>query len=216
MFKDRRDAGVKLAEKLHDTDATVVVGMPRGGVVVAAEVARVLELPLAALLVRKLGAPRQPELGIGAIADGGVEVLNDQVVRLLGMSSSALDIERTRQMREMERQRGIYGLDEIHVAGESVLLVDDGLATGVTARAAARSLHAHAAAQVVLAVPVGAPDSVAELVLEVDQVVCLLQPVGFGAVGRWYKDFRQTTDTEVLDCLRSAAGPSFRRSPRSF
>ncbi|MFZ0492910.1 MAG: phosphoribosyltransferase family protein [Acidimicrobiia bacterium] len=205
MFRDRRDAGAKLASELRSTSPSVVVGLPRGGVVVAAEVAKTLGMPLDIVLVRKLGAPEEPELGIGAIAEGGIEVLNTGLIELLGITVAALDRERERQRRELERRSRLYrfGREPLEVAGRRVILIDDGLATGVTATAAARSLRARGASPLVLAVPVGAPPAVRDLGGEVDEVVCLERPVLFRAVGQWYEDFRQTTDTEVLECLQT-------------
>jgi len=203
MFRDRRDAGIKLASELQFTSPSVVVGLPRGGVVVAAEVARALGMPLDIVLVRKLGAPGASELGIGAIAEGGIEVLNTELIHMLGVTAAALDREREDQRRELERRARLYrsGREPLQVVNRRVILIDDGLATGVTATAAARSLRARGASALVLAIPVGAPPSVRELSGEVDEVVCLEQPVLFRAVGQWYEDFRQTTDTEVLECL---------------
>lgn len=204
-FLDRRAAGEALAPAVRRWSPTVVIGLPRGGVIVAAEVAQALGVPLDIMLVRKLGAPGEPELGIGAIAEGGVEVLNTELIEMLEVSPMALDQERDRQRREMERRNRLYrvGRGRIDVTGQSVVLVDDGLATGVTATAGARSLRARDASSVVLAVPVGAPSVVRNLEREVDAVVCLQQPVFFRAVGQWYVDFRQTTDAEVLECLQT-------------
>lgn len=205
MFRDRRDAGERLAGRLldHSGPSTVVLGLPRGGVIVAREVAEALGAPLDIVVVRKLGAPRQPELGIGAIAEGGVEVLNADLIEAIGVPDTMLAEERARQQRELERRGRLYrrGREPLDVAGKLVLVVDDGLATGVSAKAAARSVKTRGAAHVVLAVPVGAPSTVKELSREADEVVCLHRPVWFSAVGQWYEDFRQTTDEEVLDCL---------------
>jgi putative phosphoribosyl transferase len=205
MFRDRRDAGRSLAEELRRFagPSTVVVGLPRGGVVVAREVATALGAPLDVVVVRKLGAPGQPELGIGAISEGGVEVLNDDLISLLGVSEALLAAERAQQQVELERRDVSYrrGRPALDVGGKTVVLVDDGLATGVTAKAAARSLDARGAARIVLAVPVGAQSAVWDLRDEVDEVVCLRTPAMFRAVGQWYDDFSQTTDDEVLDCL---------------
>jgi len=204
-FRDRRAAGEALAPALETWLPAVVVGLPRGGVIVAAEVARLLRMPLDIVLVRKLGAPGEPELGIGAIAEGGVEVLNTELIDLLAVSPLFLDREREHQRRKMDRRTRLYraGRAPLDVVGQAVILIDDGLATGVTATAAARSLRARGAGTVVLAVPVGAPSTVSELEREVDVVVCLQQPVFFRAVGQWYVDFRQTTDAEVVDCLQT-------------
>ncbi len=203
MFRDRRDAGVKLASELRSTPPAVVVGLPRGGVIVADEVAKALDMPLDIALVRKLGAPGEPELGIGAIAENGVEVLNIGLIDMLGISPAALDREREHQRHELERRSRLYrsGRKPLEVTNRRAILIDDGLATGATATAAARSLRARGASALILAVPVGAPTAVRDLSEEVDEVVCLEQPVLFRAVGQWYEDFRQTTDAEVLECL---------------
>ena len=205
MFRDRREAGAKLASALRPLASSVVMGLPRGGVVVAAEVAKALGMPLDIVLVRKLGAPGEPELGVGAIAEGGIEVLNTELIDLLGITDAALDRERERQQLELKRRNRLYRSrrEPLQVANRQVILIDDGLATGVTATAAARSLRARGASSVVLAVPVGAPQAVRDLSSEVDEVVCLERPVLFRAVGQWYEDFRQTTDAEVLQCLRT-------------
>jgi len=203
MFRDRRDAGVKLASELRSTPPAVVVGLPRGGVIVADEVAKALDMPLDIALVRKLGAPGEPELGIGAIAENGVEVLNIGLIDMLGISPAALDREREHQRHELERRSRLYrsGRKPLEVTNRRAILIDDGLATGATATAAARSLRARGASALILAVPVGAPTAVRDLSEEVDEVVCLERPVLFRAVGQWYEDFRQTTDAEVLECL---------------
>jgi putative phosphoribosyl transferase len=205
MFHDRRDAGARLAARLRTVPSVTVVGLPRGGVVVAAEIATALRKPLDIVLVRKLGAPGEPELGIGAIAEGGVEVLNTRLIERLGVTPAALDRERDRQQRELERRRHLYrsGEEPLSVRERPVLLVDDGLATGITATAAARSLRARGASSIALAVPVAAPSAIRDIADEVDEVVCLEQPAFFRAVGQWYEDFRQTTDAEVLECLRT-------------
>jgi putative phosphoribosyl transferase len=205
MFRDRRDAGARLAARLLDRSdpLTVVLGLPRGGVIVAREIAEALDAPLDIVVVRKLGAPGQPELGVGAIAEGGIEVLNDALIDAIGIPDTVLAQERSRQQQELERRGRLYRQerDPVDVLGKAAILVDDGLATGVTATAAARSLRARKAATVTLAVPVGAPSTVRNLRREVDEVVCLERPMWFSAVGQWYEDFRQTTDEEVLECL---------------
>ena len=162
-------------------------------------------MPLDIVLVRKLGAPGEPELGVGAIAEGGVEVLNTELIDMLGINDAALDRERERQYLELKRRNQLYrsGREPLRVANRRVILIDDGLATGVTATAAARSLWARGASALVLAVPVGAPQAVRDLSSEVDEVVCLERPILFRAVGQWYEDFQQTTDAEVLECLET-------------
>ncbi len=205
MFIDRRDAGRRLGQALAPLRQRnpVVIGLPRGGVVVADEVARALDAPLDILVVRKLGAPGQPELGLGAIAEGGVTALNDRLIDMLGVHPSALAAVAAHEHAELERRVRTYrgNRPPFDVSGRMVILVDDGLATGYTARAAARALRARAADSIVLAVPVAAPETAEELKEEVDDVVALETPRFFGAVGQWYQDFSQTSDAEVLAIL---------------
>jgi putative phosphoribosyl transferase len=206
LFKDRSSAGrelaARLAQVLPDADL-VVVGLARGGVPVAAEVAAALGAPLDVFLVRKLGVPDQPELAMGAIASGGVRVLNEAVVRRLGISAATLEEVALREGRELARRehecRGSRPARD--VAGRTVVLVDDGLATGTTMRAAVEGVRASGAGRVVVAVPVGAPDSCRSVEQVADLVVCLHIPAGFGAVSRYYADFRQTTTREVRRLL---------------
>lgn len=181
----------------------VVLGLPRGGVPVAAQVARELGAPLDVLVVRKLGAPGQEELAIGAIGEGGVRVLNTGLVRSLGLSQADIDRMAARETRELERRVTVYrGAHEaLDVADKIVLVVDDGVATGETMRAGLRALRARGAAKIVAAAPVGAADSVASLEADADEVVVLEAPEWFSAVGQWYEDFGQTSDAEVRDLL---------------
>jgi len=205
-YADRAEAGRRLGEHLA-ADASladpVVLALPRGGVPVAAEVARALGAPLEVFVARKLGAPSQPELGIGAIAEGGDRVVDAHLVRMLGVDPARLDQleadERHELARRVERYRGGRTLPDL--SGRDVLLVDDGLATGVTAEAALGALRRLGPRRLVLAAPVGAADTVARLRAIADEVVCLLQPVTFQAVGSWYDDFTQTTDDEVTRLL---------------
>jgi putative phosphoribosyl transferase len=205
-FRDRADAGRQLAarlEHLRGCDA-VVLGLPRGGVPVAAEVARVLAVPLDVVVVRKLGVPYRPELAMGAVGEGGVVVRLEEVVRLAGVAEAAFaDVER-RESAELERRlthlRSVR--PRVPLAGRAAVLVDDGIATGSTARAACAVVRAQGARSVVLASPVCAPDAAAALAEEVDEVVCVATPGRFGSVGRHYADFRPTTDDEVTDLLR--------------
>lgn len=205
MFIDRRDAGRRLGQALAplQKDNPVVVGLPRGGVVVADEVAEALGAPLDILVVRKLGAPGQPELGMGAIAEGGVTALNHRLIDMLGIHPASLQAVADHEHTELERRVRTYrkGRPPLDVTDRLVVLVDDGLATGYTARAAARALRQRGAGTIVLAVPVAAPETVEELREEVDDVVALETPRFFGAVGQWYQDFAQTTDAEVLAIL---------------
>ena len=189
-------------------DRPVVLGLPRGGVPVAAELARALHAPLDVLVVRKLGLPHQPEVAMGAIGERGARVLNDDVLRSSGVSDAQLAAVERRERAELEarvsRFRG--GAPIIHLAGRTAVIVDDGVATGATARVACRVARELGAASVILATPVGARDSIAELAAmpEVDEVVCLSTPRGFMAVGMHYIDFSQTTDAEVQQILAEA------------
>mgnify|MGYP001814806091 CR=1 FL=1 len=185
----------------------VVIGLPRGGVVVAAEVAAALEAPLDVLVVRKIGAPRQPELGLGAIAEGGVLLLNKRLMRQVGVTKDSLQSTIDAATDELNRRLDAYrGTKEpVQVEGRTVVLVDDGLATGSTARAAIGALQHHGAAEIVLAVPVGAPTTARELGKVVDEVVCLHAPFMLSSVGQYYDDFTQTTDDEVLAILAESS-----------
>jgi predicted phosphoribosyltransferase len=206
VFRDRAEAGGLLAKALASyagRDDVIVLGLPRGGVPVAAEVARVLGAPLDVLVVRKLGAPGQEELAIGAIGEGGVRVLNARLVRDLGLGREAIDRIAAREERELERRVAAYrgGHEALEVEGKTVIVVDDGVATGATMRAGLQTLRAAGARRLVAAAPVGAADSVALLEDEADEVVVLETPVWFSAVGQWYEDFGQTGDDEVRALL---------------
>ncbi len=211
MFHDRTDAGRQLADKLrkyaHRPDV-LVLALPRGGVPVAFEVARALEAPLDVFLVRKLGLPGQEELAIGAIATGGVRVLNQGLVRALEMSDEEIDAIAAQEQEELDRREHLYRDDRPapDVRSRTVILVDDGLATGSTMRAAVAALRLQQPARIVVAVPVGAADTCAELNAEADEAVCARMPQPFRAVGLWYEDFSQTTDAEVHDLLEQAVG----------
>jgi putative phosphoribosyl transferase len=213
-FRDRADAGRQLAGRLGayaGRKDVRVLGLPRGGVPVAAEVARVLGAPLDVFVVRKLGVPGHEELAMGAIASGGVRVLNDEVVGVLRIPPAEIEAAASRAAAELRRRESLYRGDRppVDVRGRSVILVDDGLATGSTMRAAAAALRRLEPARTVVAVPVAAPETFADLRREVDEVVSVLLPESFYAVGAWYEDFSQTTDAEVrryLDAARAAAG----------
>ena len=216
LFRDRADAGRRLAARLTayaGRPDVLVLALPRGGVPVAFEVARRLGAPLDVFLVRKLGAPGREELAMGALAAGGVRVLNEEVVRNLAIPDHVIDEAAEREGRELARREHEYrdGRPPPDVRGRTVLLVDDGLATGSTMRAAVAALRRLGPARVVVAVPVGAAETCAELGAEADESVCALTPEPFHAVGLWYEDFTQTTDEEVRDLLARAAagrGPS--------
>jgi putative phosphoribosyl transferase len=204
-FRDRADAGRRLAAELGRlglTDA-VVLALPRGGVPVAAEVAAALHVPLDVFVTRKVGAPGQPELGIGAVAEGGEVVANRSALHAIGLGLAELealaDAERAEVERRVRRYRGGSPLPE--VAQRDVVVVDDGLATGVTAEAALQALRARRPRRLVLAAPACAPDTAARLAPLADDLVCVLKPRDFYAVGQCYEDFTQTTDEEVLAIL---------------
>jgi len=209
-FRDRTEAGRLLAQKLREyasRDDVVVLALPRGGVPVAYEVANTLNVPLDIFLVRKLGLPGNEELAMGAIASGGVRVLNEEVVRALNIPDEIVDEVAEKEERELERREREYrgGRPPVDVRGRTAILIDDGLATGSSMRAAALALRNNQPAQIVVAVPVGAPSTCAEFESEVDKVVCAVTPEPFWGVGQWYRDFSQTSDEEVRDLLRRAA-----------
>jgi putative phosphoribosyl transferase len=205
-FADRADAGRVLAEELKEYSGrpdVIVLGLPRGGVPVAYEVARALRAPLDVFLVRKLGAPGKEELAMGAIASGGVVVVNDEVIDALGISPEELKAEVEIESRELDRREAIYraGRPLAPVKGKTVILIDDGLATGSTMRAAISALKRYEPLQVVVAVPVGASSTCAEFEGIADRCVCAVAPENFRSVGLWYDDFAQTTDEEVRELL---------------
>ena len=209
LFRDRADAGRHLLSRLGEYQGrpdVVVLGLPRGGIPVGYEVARGLGAPLDVFVVRKLGVPGQEELAMGAIATGGVRVVNRDVVDALHIAPDVLDRAAAQELRELERRQRSYRGDrpEPQVEGRTVILVDDGLATGSTMRAAVQALRQQRPARIVVAVPVAAFATCEELRREVEDVVCFATPEPFMAVGRFYDDFSQTTDEEVHDLLASA------------
>jgi predicted phosphoribosyltransferase len=211
-FADRVEAGRLLAEQLSayaDRDGVIVLALPRGGVPVGFEIASRLHAPLDVFLVRKLGAPGQPELAMGAIASGGARVLNDEVIRYLAVTPEVIEAVARAEQVELERRERAYRGDrptpDLH--GRIVILVDDGLATGSSMRAAISVVRTQSPSRVVVAVPVAARETCDELRREVDELICLRTPEPFSAVGLWYEDFSQTADEEVRDLLqREPAG----------
>ena len=208
VFRDRCEAGQMLAERLtvYRDRSPIVLGLPRGGVVVGYEVARALKALLDVIVIRKLGAPYNPEFGFGAVGPGGVCVVDPSTVRMLGLSQEEIGRIAAAETRELERRLACYRGDRPmpDLRERTAIVVDDGLATGGTARAAVRVVRRLEASSVVLAVPVAPPDTVESLRPEVDDLVCLHAPVGFMAVGQWYYDFGQTSDAEVVDLLERA------------
>jgi len=215
LFADRVDAGQRLGARLREFieqecagDEAVVLALPRGGVPVAYEVSKALGSPLDVSVVRKLGAPQQPELAMGAIASGGVRVINEEVVRALHITPEQLADTAERETRELERREHAYRGDRapIDVRGNCVLLVDDGVATGYTMRAAVAALRQRNPKKIIIAAPVAAQDTCNELKRHADAVVCLMTPYDFAAVGQWYRHFDQTSDEEVRILLERSAG----------
>lgn len=213
MFADRREAGRELASHLdryRDRHDVVVLGLPRGGVPVAFEVAAALDAPLDVFVVRKLGMPGHPEFAIGAIASGGIRVLSEDVVRSYAVPDSVVEMITRDELVELERREREYrhGRPIANLRGAVAILVDDGLATGSTMRAAVQAVRGHNPARVVVAAPVGSLDACSQLAGVADETVCARTPPDFSAVGQWFRDFSQTSDDEVRDLLR-------RRPPRA-
>jgi putative phosphoribosyl transferase len=220
VFPDRTEAGCRLAERLkHLKDQQpVVLALPRGGVPVAYEVASVLQAPLDLVLVRKIGAPFQPELAIGAVVDGERPelVLNRDLITEYGIPESYVESERRRQLAEIERRRERYlaGRARAPVQDRTAIVIDDGIATGATMEAALHATRRAGPRRLVLAVPVAPPDTIARLRPEVDEVVCVLVPAFLGAIGSFYRDFRQLRDEDVIGLLKQAAQWSEGSAPR--
>ncbi len=210
MFRDRTEAGRTLAQRLEHLRGgdLVVLGLPRGGVPVAFEVARGLSAPLDVIMVRKLGVPFQPELAMGAIGEGGIRILNTRVLSLAGVNDHQLAAIEAKERRELERRVSLYrgAAQRISLEGRTAVIVDDGIATGSTIRAAAEVAREQGAAQIVIAAPVAPADTLAALESVADEVVVVDIPEPFLAIGSFYRDFTQTNDTEVTRLLESSRG----------
>lgn len=210
-FSDRRDAGMRLAEKLghyRGKPGVLVLGLPRGGVAVAAEVAKALHAPLDILIVRKIGFPTNPELAVGAVSETGTVVFNEDIIATYGVKREYLDRETARQTEEIARRKELFrgGAGVPDLAGKTVILVDDGIATGATVKAAIATLRQEKLARLVAAMPVASPEAEREISPMVDEWLCLHVPFGFMAVGGYYRDFTQVEDAEVIALLREARG----------
>jgi predicted phosphoribosyltransferase len=208
-FKDRRDAGRKLAQKLSayaKQQNMLILALPRGGVPVAYEVALALGVPLDIFLVRKLGLPGREELAIGAIASGGIRVLNSDIVRMLSIPDEVVNFVARRELQELQRRERLYrgNRPSPELRDQGVILIDDGLATGASMRAAVAGLRAQHPARIVVAVPAAAAETCDAFRSEVDEVICALTPEPFHGVSRWYEDFSQVTDEEVRTLLEEA------------
>lgn len=207
-FKDRKEAGQILADRLskYAEQNPIVLGLPRGGVPVAFEVATALHTPLDVFVVRKLGVPGQEELAMGAIASGGVRVLNKSIIHSLQISDEAIEAEVVKEQEELQRRERLYRGErpELNVHDRTVILVDDGIATGSTIKAAIAALKKQKAGRIVVAVPVAPASTIEELKAEVDEVVCVSTPEMFFAISVWYDEFPQTTDEQVRELLMKA------------
>jgi putative phosphoribosyl transferase len=207
-FRDRSDAGRRLAKALssYKDRHPVVLALPRGGVPVAAEVAAALDAPLDLILVRKIGVPTQPELAMGAVVDGTAPIVvrNEEVIELSGTTADEFDAACASELEEIERRRKLYIGDRARaeIAGQVVIVIDDGIATGATTRAALQAIRNRKPKELVLAVPVAPPDTITQLRGEVDALICLETPELFGAIGYFYRDFRQVSDQEVVAILK--------------
>ena len=207
-YQDRSDAGRRLAKALSEYKGrnAVVLALPRGGVPVAAEVAAALDAPLDLILVRKIGVPTQPELAMGAVVDGTAPIVvrNEEVIELSGTTADEFDAACKRELAEIERRRQLYIGERARaeITGQVVIVIDDGIATGATTRAALQAIRNRKPKELVLAVPVAPPDTITELRREVDALICLETPELFGAIGYFYRDFRQVSDQEVVAILK--------------
>lgn len=210
-FVNRTEAGHKLAKALaaYESESPIVMALPRGGVPVAAEVAQALHAPLDLVLVRKIGVPTQPELAMGAVVDGPapVTIRNEDIIRLCGVTEDEFAAVRTKELGEIERRRRLYMANRPHpdVTDKTVIVVDDGIATGATTRAALQALRLRKAGRIVLAVPVAPTDTLHKLRGDADKIVCLEDHLNFGAIGVYYADFRQLFDADVISLLDRAS-----------
>ncbi|OGY41952.1 MAG: phosphoribosyltransferase [Candidatus Buchananbacteria bacterium RBG_13_36_9] len=209
IFKNRQDAGQKLAEKLKefkDQKETIILALPRGGVVTAFEIAKELNLPLDLVVPRKIGAPHNEEYAIGAITESGEGIFNQEVIDSLKISKEYLNNKVTEEKKEAERRLKTYRQDRpiLNLENKTVIIVDDGIATGLTMRAAIKSVREKGAKKIIVAVPVSAKDSLKIIQAEVDKVICLDAPLFFGAVGAFYEDFGQTSDEEVIELMEKS------------
>jgi|SRR5215207_5793075 len=208
-FRDRRDAGKKLAQKLSayaDRPNVLVLALPRGGVPVAYEIALALRVPLDIFIVRKLGMPGREELAIGALASGGIRVLNGDIIRMMSIPEEVINFVVKRELQELQRREKLYRGDRPapEVRDRTVIIVDDGLATGASMRAAVEGVRAQHPDRIVVAVPVAASETRAALEPEVDEIICAMTPEPFYGVSRWYENFSQVTDEEVRSLLQEA------------
>jgi putative phosphoribosyl transferase len=210
LFNDRADAGKKLAKKLSEyanRSDVIILSLPRGGVPVAFEVAKELNVKMDVFIVRKLGVPGNEELAMGAIASDNIRVLNEDVIRSFQIPQSVIDEVAVNELRELERRERLYrgNRPKPDISGSTVILIDDGLATGATMRAAAAAVKTKNPAKIVIAVPTAASDTCSAFENEVDKTICVATPEPFYGVGAWYEDFSQTTDKEVCELLNKAA-----------
>lgn len=205
IFRDREDAGRRLAERLvrYRGENPIILALPRGGVPVGYEISRLLQAPLDVIIARKLGAPGQPELAVGAVAPGGVRVVNDRTVQWLSIPGDWIESAVQKELAEVRRRTRRFRGEraELTIGGRTAILVDDGIATGMTARAAIRAVGAQQPRRVVLAVPVCAQETMGKLEAEVDEIVCLQTPADLWAIGFWYENFHQVSDEEVVELL---------------
>lgn len=212
MLRDRVEAGARLAQMLRsyaDARRTVVIGLPRGGVVIAAEIARILHLPLDVCIVRKLGVPWQPELAFGAIASGGVRILHQDLIRECGLTVEEIDTVASAEEDELHRRQRLYcgSRPSPDYRGWQIILADDGIATGATLEAAIQSLRIRGAARIIVAAGVAQRDALAHFQQLADEVVVILTPAALGAISCWYDSFPQTSDEEVITLLRNSSPP---------